>query len=56
MKADQCPVIIEDKTVNPFHAKSIGLPLSRKPVSEWNWRIMEDNYDIITQVGEGTFR
>jgi len=32
------------------------LSVRRKPVKEWSCRFVENSYEIIQQVGEGTFR
>ena len=32
------------------------LPLDRRPISKWCCRSPDHSYDIIEQVGEGTFR
>ncbi len=33
-----------------------GLHLSRRAVKTWGCHLMEREYEIVTQVGEGTFR
>jgi len=33
-----------------------GLLVNRVPLSEWNCKPMEANYEIVTQVGCGSFR
>lgn len=39
-----------------FPSEPTGLPVHRKPVKDWSWKPLKDNYEILTQVGEGTFR
>lgn len=57
MKADQTAKVIEEgKQSKSFHEEPIGLPVSRKSVNDWSWRSIEDHYEIVNQVGEGTFR
>lgn len=58
MKADQQAKLFEDEKEGSgcFKEEPIGLPVSRKPVKDWSWKPLEDKYNIVTQVGEGTFR
>ena len=37
-------------------AEPMGLRVSRKPIKQWACRPVEGTYEIVSQVGEGTFR
>eukprot|EP00826_Nyctotherus_ovalis_P057040 TRINITY_DN7792_c0_g1_i7.p1 TRINITY_DN7792_c0_g1~~TRINITY_DN7792_c0_g1_i7.p1 ORF type:complete len:331 (+),score=49.91 TRINITY_DN7792_c0_g1_i7:176-1168(+) len=57
MKADHEATQLEDeKRGGCVEEEPIGLHKSRKPVKDWNWKFLEDKYELLTQVGEGTFR
>ena len=46
----------EKKLVVQQSSEPPGLLLNRKSMREWNCRFLEDTYEILEQVGEGTFR
>ena len=58
MQADQTANETEEakETCSDSKTRPVGLPVSRKPVSEWSCKVMEKYYEIVTQVGEGTYR
>jgi hypothetical protein len=58
MKADQsAKKQEEDKLDRPnMRTQPVGLHVCRKSLQEWSCKLMESNYEIVTQVGEGAFR
>jgi len=57
MEADHKATQFEDdKESTYFNKEPIGLQVTRKPIKDWSWKSLEETYELITQVGEGTFR
>ncbi len=54
MKADLTPLSAQDGALGENQSK--GLVVHRKPVRDWGCRFADSYYDLVTQVGEGTFR